>query len=129
MKNKNKNNRCTVLGRHFSPRPGTIGLAQQHSGLADPRQPALRACARHSQRAVATCAAAQWHDRRGFAGGLGVAPPVGTPRGSDGGCAGQGGVVGFSPKTVGGGGGAEKMTRHDGVPSWRRSSGGQGGRR
>jgi hypothetical protein len=33
---------------------------------------------------------------------------VGTPRGSDDGCTGQGGVAGFSLETVGGGG-VEKM--------------------
>jgi hypothetical protein len=59
-------------------------------------------------------------------GGLGVALPAGTPRGSDDGCAGQGGVAGFSSETAGGGG-AEKMVRRGGIlrRSW--SSGGRGG--
>jgi hypothetical protein len=59
--------------------------------------------------------------------------PVGTPWGSDGGWVGQGGAVGFSPETAGGGG-AEKMTqRGDRAPvdgegvdksySWRRGQG------
>jgi hypothetical protein len=70
----------------------------------------------------------QWRGRRGLAGGLGVALPSGTPRGSDDGCAGQGGVAGFSSETAGGGG-AEKMVRRGGIlrRSW--SSGGRGGHR
>jgi hypothetical protein len=41
-----------------------------------------------------TCAATRWCGRRGFTGGLGLAHPVGTPRGSDSGGAGQGGASG-----------------------------------
>jgi hypothetical protein len=68
------------------------------SGLVEPCQLALRACARHGHRA-------------------------GTPRGTDDGCAGPGGAAGFSPETYGDGG-AEKMVRHDGVPrQWQSSSG------
>jgi hypothetical protein len=64
----------------------------------------------------------------GFAGGLGVARPVGTPRGSDGGCAGQAGAAGFSPERADDDG-VEKMAQHGGVPMQRRSSGGRGGGR
>jgi hypothetical protein len=80
-----------VLGWHFSPRPDTVGLAQQHIGL-------------------------------------GVARPVGTPRGSDGDCVGQGGAARFSPEKAGGGG-MEKTTRRGSIPRRWRSSGGRGGRR
>jgi hypothetical protein len=44
----------------------------------------------------------------GLADSLGVARPVGTPRGSNDGCVGQGGAEGFSPETTSGGG-VEKM--------------------
>jgi hypothetical protein len=81
-----------VLGRHFSPRLGTVGLAQS---------------------ALAMRTVARWCGRRGFVGGLGVARPVETPWGSDDGCTGQVGATGFSPETAGGGG-AEKMARRDG---------------
>jgi hypothetical protein len=73
---------------------------------------------------MTTRATARWH---GFAGSLGVARPAGTPRGSDGSCTGQGGVAGFSPETVGGGG-AEKTARRGGVPRRSQISGGRGGR-
>jgi hypothetical protein len=66
--------------------------------------------------------------RHGLAGGLGVARPVGTLRGSDGGCAEQGGAAGFSPETASSGG-VEKTVRREGVLRWRRSSGGRGGHR
>jgi hypothetical protein len=46
----------------------------------------------------------------GLASGQGVARPTGTPRESDGGCAGKGGATWFSPETADGGG-AEKMVR------------------
>jgi hypothetical protein len=87
-----------VLGRHFSPRPNTVGLAQR------PNQRCARALG------VVT---ARWPRawRRGFTGGLGVARPVWTPRGSDGGCVGQGGVMGFSPETASGSGVAKTARR------------------
>jgi hypothetical protein len=44
----------------------------------------------------------RWRGRRGFTGGLVVARSAGTPRGSDDGCVGQGGAVGFSSETTGG---------------------------
>jgi hypothetical protein len=47
---------------------------------------------------------ARQHGQRGFTGGLSVAQPAGSPRGSDGGCTRQGGAVGFSPEMAGGGG-------------------------
>jgi hypothetical protein len=72
--------------------------------------------------------AARWRNRLGLTGGQGVARPVGTPWGSDGGCVGQGGGVGFSSETAGGGG-AKKTVQRNGVPRWRWSFGGRGGRR
>jgi hypothetical protein len=57
----------------------------------------------------------QGRGRHGVADGLGVARPMGTPRGSDGGCIGQGEVAGFSPETADGGG-VEKMVRCGGAP-------------
>jgi hypothetical protein len=74
----------------------------------------LLARARRVHRAVATLTTAQWRDRPGLAGGQGVARLAGTPRESNNGCTGQGGVVGFSPKTAGGGG-VEKRVRCEGV--------------
>jgi hypothetical protein len=71
---------------------------------------------------------ARWHGRRGFAGGLGVARPMGTPWGSDDGCAGQGGAAGLSPERTDGGG-AEKTSQRGDVPRRRWSFNGQGGRR
>jgi hypothetical protein len=52
----------------------------------------------------------QRRGRPGLASGQGVARPTGTPRGSDGGCAGKDGAMWFSPETADGGG-AEKMVR------------------
>jgi hypothetical protein len=46
---KIRKNRRTVLVWHFSPRPGTVVLAQ-HSGPVGPRQPALRASLARSPR-------------------------------------------------------------------------------
>jgi hypothetical protein len=90
-------------------------------------QPAL--CARSARSPRGGHARGQ----RGFTGGLGVARPAGTPRGSDGGCAEQGGAVGFSPETVGGGGAEKTARRGGGAPvagegvdescSWRRGDG------
>jgi hypothetical protein len=62
MKIENQKNFRTVLGWHFSPRHGSVGLAQWHSGPAGPSQPVLRALS------VVTA----W--RRG--GAVGVASPV-----------------------------------------------------
>jgi hypothetical protein len=76
---------------------------------------------------VATRAAALWHGRCGFAGGLGVARPTGTLRGTHGGCARQGGAAGFSLEMADGGG-AEEMARRNGVIRRRQSSDGRGGR-
>jgi hypothetical protein len=70
----------------------------------------------------------RWCGRHGFADGLRVARPTGTPPGSDYGCVGPGGAAGFSPETAGGSE-AEKMARRSGIPRRRRSSGGRGGRR
>jgi hypothetical protein len=77
---------------------------------------------------VATRAAAWWLGGHGFTGGLGVARPVGTPRGTDDGCTGQGGVAGFSPEMADSSG-VEKMARRGGVTRRWRSSGGRGERR
>jgi hypothetical protein len=52
---------------------------------------------------VACVCSARWRGQPEPAGGQGVAQPAGTPRGGDNGCAGQGGAVGFSPETAGGG--------------------------
>jgi hypothetical protein len=60
--------------------------------------------------------------------GQGVACPVGTPRGSGGGCAGQGGAAGFSPEMASGGA-VEKMVRRGSVLRRRQCSGGRRGRR
>jgi hypothetical protein len=86
---------------------------------------------RPSQPTPADTACARSARRRGqhsFADGLGVERSRRTPRRSNGGCAGQGGAVGFSPETAGGGG-AEKTDRCGGVPWWRWSSDGRGGYR
>jgi hypothetical protein len=104
----------TVQGRLSIPRPSTVGLAQWLNGPASPHHPALRACSM------------RWHGRPGLAHGQGVAQPVGTPQGSDGGCAGHGGAVGFSPK-IADGGWVEKRVRHNSVRRRRWSSGGRGG--
>jgi hypothetical protein len=43
-----------VLGWHFNPRPGTVGLAPRHSGPAGPCQPMLCARVQRGHRGVAT---------------------------------------------------------------------------
>jgi hypothetical protein len=82
------------VGSTFQPEVGTVGLAQLCAlGMITTQGPRAR-----------------WRGWCGFTGGLGIVRPGGTPRGSDSGCAGQGGVAGFSPETAGSGG-AEKMAR------------------
>jgi hypothetical protein len=92
-----------LLGWHFQPEAW-------HCWPSTAAQSALRTPAQRGHHAVATRVAARWRGRRDFIGGQGVARQVGTPRGSDGGYAEQGGAVAFSPEMAGGGG-AEKMAQ------------------
>jgi hypothetical protein len=81
-KMKIRKNCRTVLGRHFSPRRGTVALAQPMLHVRSMRSP----CGGHARGGAVA--------RPGsVAGGLGVARPAGTPRESDGGCAGPGAAV------------------------------------
>jgi hypothetical protein len=108
------------------------------NGPADPHQLVRRVHARRGHCVVATRVAPRWRGRHGFTGGLGVAHPVGTPRGSDGGCVGQGEAAGFSPETASSGGrrkrpsaaafrgGGRALVAGEGVDescSWRRGQG------
>jgi hypothetical protein len=54
-----------VLGRHFSQRPGIVGLAQQHSSPVDPCPPVMRSGAADVASQAAYVQPARWGLHRG----------------------------------------------------------------
>jgi hypothetical protein len=109
------------------PARGPALLAWSSGKVAQPNHASLR-CARVLGVVTAGWPHARRHGRPELTGGQGVARAAGTPRGSDGGCAEQGGAGGF-PQEMAGGSGAEKRVQRDGVSRRWWSSDGWGGHR